>query len=445
MFRLISFFLAISIAIGFLLPDISWNSYFALLIFISQILFLFHSIGSVIPIRSTFGLLMSLQMLFGPAVAYNWLNKISTKISVMAVPENIYFGYVTPAVLCFLIGLNLKAINSPGEKINIDLIAQFIDRNQKLPIVFIVIGFFSSFLSSMFSSYLAFVFVLLGGFKFIGLFMLITGNLKLKFFPLILIIFSIFSSSLSSGMFHDLLIWLIFIGAIVAIKYKPSIYLKTLTIGGFLILSVVIQQLKTTYRESIWQKGEEGGIETFVKAYNTKSSIENIFSYNNLQPSVARINQGYIIANIMITVPTKIPFSEGEEMLEILKAAIFPRFLIPDKLTSGNQELFMKYTGIQLNKTTSMGLSSVGDAYINYGVFWGGVFMFFLGLLYNSILKHFDKYKNTYPVLVLFTVLVFYYPVRPDCELQTILGHLVKSCFVVYIIFRIFNNFFRIE
>ena len=41
--------------------------------------------------------------------------------------------------------------------------------------------------------------------------------------------------------------------------------------------------------------------------------------------------------------------------------------------------------------------------------------------------------KNLFlPFILLFTPLVFYYPIRPDCELQTALGHLVKSSFLIY-------------
>jgi hypothetical protein len=58
--------------------------------------------------------------------------------------------------------------------------------------------------------------------------------------------------------------------------------------------------------------------------------------------------------------------------------------------------------------------------------------MFFLGLVFSEVLNGFYKFSKAYPFLLLFTPLVFYYPMRPDCELQTSLGHLVKSCFLIY-------------
>jgi hypothetical protein len=82
---------------------------------------------------------------------------------------------------------------------------------------------------------------------------------------------------------------------------------------------------------------------------------------------------------------------------------------------------------------TSMALGAMGDGYINFGIMGGCIFMFFLGLTFSMVLNGFYKFSKSFPFLLLFTPLVFYYPIRPDCELQTSLGHLVKSCFLIYI------------
>ncbi|MBX2920436.1 MAG: O-antigen polysaccharide polymerase Wzy, partial [Ferruginibacter sp.] len=105
---------------------------------------------------------------------------------------------------------------------------------------------------------------------------------------------------------------------------------------------------------------------------------------------------------------------------------------------------FMKYSGMRIKRGTSMGLSSLGDAYVNFGTFGGAIFMFILGFIYSEVLNVFHKKSKDYPVLILFTTLVFYYPIRPDCELQTILGHLVKSCFLIYIVLIVWQKEFRL-
>jgi len=94
---------------------------------------------------------------------------------------------------------------------------------------------------------------------------------------------------------------------------------------------------------------------------------------------------------------------------------------------------------------TSMALSSLGDAYINFGIIGGIIFMFFYGLLFSEVLNAFYKNSFEYPILILFTPLVFYYPIRPDCELQTILGHLVKSSFLIFVMIQVWKIKFRVN
>lgn len=409
-----------------------------------QLFLLFNSINYVIPVRYLLGAFMCVQFFIGPAMAYSGLDQYQYFQYKMKIPESEYFAYAIPAVLSFIIGLHLNAGKLDGEILDEERISLFAQKNPKLAYQFIGIGFLASIVSGYFSSEVAFIFYLLGSFKFIGLFLLILGGKRIKILPLILVIGSIISTSLGEGMFHDLLTWIIFTGSVLAIKYKFRLNTKIIACTSFIALALTIQVLKGSYRTAKNEVGETGGIETFSKVYEKQNEDKGIFSFEQLAPSNVRINQGFIITNIMATVPARIPFSNGAEMYQILEAAILPRFLAPNKLTAGNREIFMKYTGIQIRQGTSMAIGSIGDAYINYGIYGGCVFMFLLGLLYSWVLTIFYKHSKEYPILILFTALVFYYPIRPDCELQTILGHLVKSCFLIACMIFYFKRTFRL-
>jgi hypothetical protein len=409
-------------------PDMSWWSLLALAISIHQFLLLFFSIGAVIPIRYIAGTFMCLQMLLGPTFAYNGLDQYQFVDYKMKIPEATYFSYAIPAVLMFILGLHVTAGKLKGEIINELEIKKFIDNSGQLPYIFIAIGFLASYISGSFGSELAFVFVLLAGFKFIGLFMLLLGSKQLKLWVMILVFGSIIASSLSVAMFHDLLTWLIMLGAVLAIKYKPNVTLKAIATTGFILISVIIQQLKGDYRQTI--KSEGGNIDVFENVYQENS--KSLFDYKKLAASNVRINQGFIMTNIMITVPEIVPFENGKELMKILEAAFLPRIIAPNKLNAGDRKIFAKYARIPLAPGTSMALGATGDAYINFGVLGGCIFMFFLGLAFSEVLNGFYKFSKAFPFLLLFTPLVFYYPIRPDCELQTTLGHLVKSCFLIY-------------
>lgn len=437
-------YLIAAIAIRILFFNMSWFSYVAVLIALHQFLLLFYSIGYIIPVRFIAGAFMCMQMLLGPALAYNGLDAYQGPETKMQIPEFDYFCYAIPAVICFIMGLHITAGNLRGEFVNQEKIRKYVGENQTLPYYFVGIGFLSSFVAPFFGSELGFVFFLISNFKFIGAFLIIIGNKQLKPFYLFLVYGSILISSLQAAMFHDLLTWMIFLGAVFALKYKPSINIKAVFVTGFFLFCLVIQQLKGDYRQATWHGDEKGGLETFAQTYN-QGEENGRFSLASIANSNIRINQGYIITHIMQTVPAKVPYENGDEMMEILKAAVLPRILAPNKLKAGDRDIFMKYSGMFLLPGTSMGLSSLGDAYINFGTFGGSIFMFFFGLLFSEILNAFYKNSFEYPILSLFIPLVFYYPMRPDCELQTIMGHLVKSCFLIYVMIQTMKIKFKLR
>jgi hypothetical protein len=416
--------------------DLSWLSFIALAVTIHQFLLLFYSVGAVIPIRYLAGSFMCLQLLLGPTLAYNGLDAYQTNpVYQMKIPEAEYFQYVLPAVILFIMGLHITAGKLKGEVLNEKEIARFIDGAGNLPYIFICIGFLSTYVSGIFGSELGFVFYLLSSFRYIGAFMLILGTKKVKIWVLILVFGSIIATSLQSAMFHDLLTWLIMLGAVFAIKYKPSVTLKAIASFSFILLAVIIQQVKGDYRKAAWGgAGGGAGWASFENAVAERKEDNSLFSSASLAKSNLRINQGFINTNIMSHIPENEPFANGEELGQILEAAFLPRIIAPNKLNAGDRLFFMKYSGMVIQRGTSMGLSSVGDGYVNFGILGGCIFMFCLGLLFSTVLNGFEKYNKYYPFLLLFTPLVFYYPIRPDCELQTSLGHLVKSCMLIYII-----------
>jgi len=439
-------YFAIVIFTKLLFPELIIHTYLALMIAVYQFMLLFYSIGLILPIRYLAGSLMCVQMLVGPAFAYNGLDEYQLGFLKMQVEESTYFNYVIPATIMFLIGLRIKINqNLSDEFINTNQIKAYVKNNQQTMYTFIVIGFISSLISPFFSSELGFVFTLLGSFKFVGLFMIILGDNKLKPISLFVVLSSIILSSLGQAMFHDLIIWMLFMGAVFSIKYKPSNYLKFVLAVIFIGIALFIQLLKGDYREATWKEGKEGNVTNFAATTKTKSDQNDLFTLEKLKQSNIRINQGFIITNIMNNVPEKENYSNGKELMQILEAAILPRVIAPNKLNAGDRFFFMKWAGFPIAAGTSMGLSSMGDGYVNFGKFGGMVFMFFLGLLFSYVISIFYKHSFEYPILYLFPTLVFYYPMRADCELQTILGHLVKSCFLIFVILKVWKSYFVLK
>lgn len=418
------------VAVIMLIPDLSWFRFFAMAIALHQFILLFYAYGYVIPIRYWAGALACVQYLVGPTLAYSGLDEQMYFKYRMQVPEETYFAYAIPAVILFIFGLHLSG-RLKGEKIDEDAIEQFVGSNTLLPYIFIGIGFLSTIVSGYFGAELANVFYILSGFKFIGLFMMLLSRRQIKILPLIVVLGAIVSSSLQSGMFHDLITWLVFVLAVLAIRYKPSVIVKACAAVGLVLLVVLIQQLKSTYRENITYG--EGSYADFEEAFQTVNAEGGVFDLNTVAKSNVRMNQGFIVTYAMSHVPEKEPFANGEELRMILEAAFLPRILAPDKLKAGDNSLVLKYTGMPVRQGTSMSISALGDGYINFGVFGGCIFMFLFGCVFNITLNGFQRFSKHFPVILLFTPLVFYYPIRPDTALQTGLGHLVKSSFLLWV------------
>lgn len=423
------FFFGAAVLIVVFIPDLSIWRFLALMISVHQFMLLFYSHGYVIPVRYWAGAMMCLQMLVGSSFAYSGLDDVMYYKYQMQVPEEVYFSYAIPAVILFILGLHSSGRLS-GEKVDEKSVRQYVGSNPDVPYYFIAVGFLASVVSPYFGSALANVFYLLSSFKYIGAFMLILGGAQMKLLPMILVYGSIVASSLQSAMFHDLLTWLFFLLAILAIKYKPSVQTKAIFTAALLVLVVVIQQLKGLYRESITYG--EGSLGEFEDVFVTARDEGGFFSLSSIAQSNVRINQGFIVTYAMSHVPEKQPFSRGKELYRVLEAAFLPRIIAPNKLEAGDNSLVYKFTGMSIRPGTSMSMSAMGDGYVNFGVLGGCIFMFVLGWVFNQVLNGFHRYGKVFPILLLFTPLVFYYPIRPDTALQTSLGHLVKSCFLLY-------------
>jgi hypothetical protein len=218
-----------------------------------------------------------------------------------------------------------------------------------------------------------------------------------------------------------------------AIKFKPS---KKLIFTTFMIAAfslTTLQTIKAVYRVQIWDGYSGNKLELFAGLvidaifFNSSTSNELDGEDNNV-----RLNQGWIISAIMDEVPREQEFLKGETIWEAVSASIFPRFLNPNKKEAGGRENFMKLTGLSLGEGTSMGISIIGEAYGNFNVFGGIIFMgvwaFFLAKIWILLLK---KCMKT-PLLLAFIPLIFLQVVKAETELVVVLNHLVKSSIVVF-------------
>jgi hypothetical protein len=128
-----------------------------------------------------------------------------------------------------------------------------------------------------------------------------------------------------------------------------------------------------------------------------------------------------------------------------IEAALLPRFLAPNKIKSGDKEIFNKFSGHSINENTSMGLGIFSDGYIAYGTFGVYIFAFVLGLIFCITFKLVERWTKISPFYVLLLLPMLNYAVRPDCELQTTINHLVKSIVVFGALVYFTKNRFTLD
>jgi hypothetical protein len=417
----------------------------AVSIFMYWVSSLFIRTNDSLPIKELFLSMYALQFLFGPALAYNGMDYYTDDIYKMKVNSQDYFSYTLPVFMAFTLGFNVFA-KKYSLKLNRSKINLWYEQNPTLPYYFIGIGFVSSFLSSFFPASLTFMFYLLGGFKFIGLFALILSYQPLKINLLIFIYGLILVSSFQGGMFHDLLTWIIVLCLIMAYRIKPNWQLKMAGIIGFILFAVFIQSIKQGLRAQTWFGKKEVSIDLVEEVTaDVKKKNGGMLSMENLGPNFVRINQGWVLASTMDNVPRVLAHTNGLLLQQYLYSAFVPRIIDNTKLGSGGKEIFNKYSGHHIDSGTSIALGLFTDAYVDLGHFGAMFYVFVFGLFYGYILMQFSQKSSRYPILILFSVMVFIYPIRPDCETQTALGHIIKSIILLTILFTVYRKKFTLS
>ncbi|MBN2891863.1 MAG: hypothetical protein JXL97_08355 [Bacteroidales bacterium] len=405
----------------------------------------FIEIGQKIEIRDVMIILAALQWIIGPMLAFIFYP--DDEFYYMAVNLQTYMGFVVPATYTFAIGMYLpfwKKIVT--EKKYLNDIRAFFNKNKNIDIVFILIGTLSELFIEIVPANIRFVLFLFSGLRFIGLYFLLLSDRKYKRVFIIIIIGWLFFVSLRESLFHDLLLWLGFFVIIAAFINKPKQITKFYFIFGIVLLSIVIQTVKFSYREAINEGVTGSKMNLFARLVKDKV-IETDYatSESNLSAMVVRINQGWIIARIMRWTPEYEPFAKGETIITAIEASFMPRFLFPNKVRAGGRTYFERFTGKRISDETSMGLGLLGEAYANYGIRGGAFFMLMIGLFYNFFLSRIYKIALKHPAIIFFIPLLFLQVVKAETDFSVILNHLIKASVVVWAIFFGLRKFFKIK
>jgi hypothetical protein len=405
-----------------------------------------QNLGKFVEVRDLIGFLSILQWVVGPILAYNILPY--DELYWMDVPESEYMNFVVSACAALLIGMNFPTAkdNSIGV-VELDSASKYLKENPYVGYIIAGGGLVASFLSSYVPGSLGFLFFLLGNLQFVGVYMILFGDSKFKWFLFAGLMGTVIVGSVMRAMFGQLMLWLLFSFLMIAYVVKIPMYGKVILISIGVLLILMIQSTKDEYRKATWYaSSSKSNGEIYQELLMDRiSNPSKLFSSGPLENMGARLNQGWIIARIMGHMPLKYAFVKGETIETGIYASLLPRVLAPNKAKAGGRANFERFTGTPLPEGTSMDISLVGEAYANYGVLGGIVFMFIVGLFYNWLIIRIVKISKKHPVLVLFMPLLFFQVIKAETDFATIFNYITKAALVVYLVFLGMKTFLKIE
>ena len=184
---------------------------------------------------------------------------------------------------------------------------------------------------------------------------------------------------------------LVMVAAFVAEWHKP----RWALVAVGLLLAYVSMSFYVTYmrdrreiRDVVW--GGATASERLNVLTGTLTSIELFDPFNDAHLARVdnRLNQNYLVGRAAAWMHNGFaPYGQGSTLVDAALAMV-PRALWPEKnVSAGSGDLVSYYTGMQFDEDTSVGIGSVMEFYVNFGI--PGVFAGFL--LLGAVVLVFDE------------------------------------------------------
>ena len=369
-------------------------------------------------------------------------------IKYMPIPTDNYFSFALPSIFLMIVGFRLPIIKlrinaNPG--VYIENVKRYLATKPTLGLILIGIGLTSGFLDFLSPASLKQVFYFLDHLTYVGVFYVIYSPSKRKRFIVPGVIALMLGQTLITGMFGEFIYMLGCSLVLILLGQNLSFQKKVFytTAGIFLIL--VIQSVKVDYRKRNWLEKQGGDPIYFAELVTDRiTDPVGMFNSDKLFYVAMRMNQGWLVAVTMDKVPKSFPFANGETVWQSFAAAIVPRLFWPDKPEVGGKSNLKRFWGFNI-VGYSMNIGPLGEAYGNFDVFGGIVFMFFYGVFFNLILSTILKLAEKRPTLILWLPFLFFYAIGIETDLLTTMGSLIKGAFFTWLVFKVFHIAFRVE
>lgn len=435
-----------------------WYLFWAQFLFFTTVIMVIDRLGKGIILRELISLHSIFVCLFMPVLGYTTYNSANRLARIwfryMPVTEEQYFSYALPAMTAFVLILcwpisNSKVGDQDAGIFNAVQLAK--DRLKKFPYIslyLIGIGTMFFFVTPALPESLRFVATLVFWSSFAGvLYLYFTENFRFKKVVLLLFTLFIFTNALQSGMFTIVAYMGITLFSFFFLGKKVPFWKKFLAFTVSIFLLILIQNVKSTYRQMTWRQGYAGNKMVLFGSLIAEnwSKTSSFFAKDAFFPIYYRTNQGFNVGLVLRRFPDVQPHDNGVNQLRVLASAFVPRLFWPDKPEAGGRTNMKYYTGITI-KSWSTNVGPLGEAYGSFGTTGGILFMAVLGFFIRWAYRRVFVLSKKIPLLI-FWIPVMFYQITYSAESDTlqILNSLFKSVFFIWLLVKIIPHWFGIE
>jgi hypothetical protein len=390
---------SIGLLVGFLVGFIYFNeTYSAISIGILMLLVyrIFFISNQQFVFKEWALVLYTLNYLVAPAITY--IQPEELVVYGMKIPINNYFELALPGFILFACGMYI--IPTKIFKINTKEVDNGALLNKDFLLYVTIIALLFRFFTNSLPEELSFVFYLISLLRFVSAFALLSIDRRLWYWAALVLLLELIAAFLS-GMYHDALMWTIFFGLYFIYAIKPTFRVKLIGATAMIVLTLFVQAVKAIYRTEVWSGEKEA---TLISAYeigSKQASSDALLGEENLINTLNRGNQAWIFASTVDNMNKTKNFQGLTNVNKYLEAALLPRFLAPNKIKSGDKEIFNEFSGHYINESTSMGLGIFADGYIAFGALGVYLFGFTLGLIFALTFKLVERWSRISPFYVL--------------------------------------------
>lgn len=446
---------AVAIGVGMIISLLCWPLYNkvslwigpSLLLVIVAILHIAYAARRYVPLASVAIIVSGIQLVLGA-----WWSYYHPMLGDLDIGEEMgaYLFYAGPAFIVLSIGWFAALTGLSGSVSGrIWTVTPVISAKLKRELDWLVFGGLGVMLLHWVMSFGSFDFVavLLMNLRYVGVLGWMILGTKGWRSRMTVVAVSELSISMESTMFHGVILWMAAMFCVYAFRYQlRSKSIALLTCAG-LVAIVPLEYAKINLRAAAWY-----GAQTTVKLLNDKVSSmpkpvafaalfsEFIYGWfsDEIEESFCqhiseRYNQGWIINQVMLHVPSVEPYAEGETIITAFSDALLPRFLVAKKYVAGGRAFMRRFAGIEIGEV-SMNLGCTGEMYANFGPYGGIIGMGIYGLVLGLVFRWICRRAMIRPLWWAFAPYILVLGFKAEEGIEDVVNWITKAAIISFVV-----------